>query len=113
MMGLEGLGAIEGDDRDAILLIDRQHTRRPPSFRYAPPAGGRGAGKLAELCDASVKIAARRHRLPGRAGAAKPPRPSAAAPATTECVDVLAREILERRGNPTGEVDVVLEDGSM
>jgi len=31
----------------------------------------------------------------------------------TEIVDILAREILDSRGNPTVEVDVVLEDGAM
>ncbi len=31
----------------------------------------------------------------------------------TEIVEVKAREILDSRGNPTVEVDVVLEDGSM
>ena len=31
----------------------------------------------------------------------------------TEIVDISAREILDSRGNPTVEVDVVLEDGSM
>ena len=31
----------------------------------------------------------------------------------TEIVDILAREILDSRGNPTVEVDVMLEDGSM
>jgi len=31
----------------------------------------------------------------------------------TEIVDITAREILDSRGNPTVEVDVVLEDGSM
>jgi enolase len=31
----------------------------------------------------------------------------------TEIVDILAREILDSRGNPTVEVDVVLEDGSL
>ncbi len=31
----------------------------------------------------------------------------------TEIVDIAAREILDSRGNPTVEVDVVLEDGSM
>jgi enolase len=31
----------------------------------------------------------------------------------TQIVDILAREILDSRGNPTVEVDVVLEDGSM
>ncbi len=30
----------------------------------------------------------------------------------TEIVDILAREILDTRGNPTVEVDVVLEDGT-
>ena len=30
----------------------------------------------------------------------------------TEIVDILAREILDSRGNPTVEVDVTLEDGS-
>ena len=30
----------------------------------------------------------------------------------TEIVDILAREILDSRGNPTIEVDVVLEDGA-
>jgi enolase len=29
----------------------------------------------------------------------------------TEIVDIVAREILDSRGNPTIEVDVVLEDG--
>ena len=31
----------------------------------------------------------------------------------TEIVDIVAREILDGRGNPTVEVDVILEDGSM
>ena len=31
----------------------------------------------------------------------------------TEIVDITARQILDSRGNPTVEVDVVLEDGSM
>ncbi|MDB5494114.1 MAG: enolase [Phenylobacterium sp.] len=31
----------------------------------------------------------------------------------TEIVDIVAREILDSRGNPTVEVDVILEDGSM
>ena len=30
----------------------------------------------------------------------------------TEIVDIIAREILDSRGNPTVEVDVVLEDGA-
>src|SRR5678815_1094001 len=30
----------------------------------------------------------------------------------TEIVDITAREILDSRGNPTVEVDVILEDGS-
>ena len=30
----------------------------------------------------------------------------------TEIVDILAREILDSRGNPTVEVDVTLEDGA-
>jgi enolase len=30
----------------------------------------------------------------------------------TLIVDVIAREILDSRGNPTVEVDVILEDGS-
>jgi enolase len=31
----------------------------------------------------------------------------------TEIVDIAAREILDSRGNPTVEVDLTLEDGSM
>ncbi|HMO43578.1 MAG TPA: phosphopyruvate hydratase, partial [Phenylobacterium sp.] len=31
----------------------------------------------------------------------------------TEIVDITAREILDSRGNPTIEVDVILEDGSL
>src|SRR5512141_150870 len=31
----------------------------------------------------------------------------------TEIVDLIARQILDSRGNPTVEVDVILEDGSM
>ena len=31
----------------------------------------------------------------------------------TAIVDIIGREILDSRGNPTIEVDVVLEDGSM
>src|SRR6187551_3974821 len=31
----------------------------------------------------------------------------------TEIVDINAREILDSRGNPTVEVDVILEDGSL
>ena len=30
-----------------------------------------------------------------------------------EIVDVLGREIIDSRGNPTVEVEVVLEDGTM
>ena len=32
---------------------------------------------------------------------------------TTAILDILARQILDSRGNPTVEVDVLLEDGSM
>ena len=32
---------------------------------------------------------------------------------STAILDVLARQILDSRGNPTVEVDVLLEDGSM
>src|SRR3954462_13879573 len=31
----------------------------------------------------------------------------------TAIVDIVARQILDSRGNPTVEVDVILEDGSM
>src|SRR3954464_8483786 len=31
----------------------------------------------------------------------------------TAIIDVVGREILDRRGNPTVEVDVILEDGTM
>ena len=31
----------------------------------------------------------------------------------TAIVDIIGREILDSRGNPTVEVDVVLEDGTM
>ena len=31
----------------------------------------------------------------------------------TAIVDIIGREILDSRGNPTVEVDVVLEDGSI
>src|SRR5690606_22603354 len=34
-------------------------------------------------------------------------------PAMTAIIDIVGREILDSRGNPTVEVDVVLEDGSM
>jgi enolase len=30
-----------------------------------------------------------------------------------EIIDIVAREILDSRGNPTVEVDVTLDDGSM
>ena len=31
----------------------------------------------------------------------------------TAIIDIIGREILDSRGNPTVEVDVILEDGSM
>ncbi|MGL5513803.1 MAG: hypothetical protein ACRDBM_11290, partial [Sporomusa sp.] len=31
---------------------------------------------------------------------------------STSIIDILAREILDSRGNPTVEVDVLLEDGT-
>jgi enolase len=31
----------------------------------------------------------------------------------TEIIDIVAREILDSRGNPTVEVDVTLEDGAL
>ena len=31
----------------------------------------------------------------------------------TAIIDIIAREILDSRGNPTVEVDVILEDGSL
>ena len=31
----------------------------------------------------------------------------------TAIVDIVARQVLDSRGNPTVEVDVILEDGSM
>src|SRR5207248_3394101 len=42
-----------------------------------------------------------------------PQRPEQAKTAMTAIVDIIGREILDSRGNPTVEVDVVLEDGSM
>ena len=42
----------------------------------------------------------------------KPWRHQGTIPMTT-IVDVIARQILDSRGNPTVEVDVVLEDGSL
>src|SRR5712671_3181331 len=55
-----------------------------------------------------------------RAGLARPtafatsgaPRMQQRNPAMTAIVDIIGREILDSRGNPTVEVDVVLEDGS-
>src|SRR5216110_2987542 len=40
------------------------------------------------------------------------PRMQQRNPAMTAIVDIIGREILDSRGNPTVEVDVVLEDGS-
>jgi enolase len=40
-------------------------------------------------------------------------RPIQKASPMTAIVDIAAREILDSRGNPTVEVDVTLEDGSM
>src|SRR3978361_2508137 len=45
--------------------------------------------------------------------AKRPPRPRPHEDPMTEIVDITAREILDSRGNPTVEVDVILEDGSM
>src|SRR4029077_7374741 len=55
-----------------------------------------------------------RWRLPVSCRAAKPPGLSQQRNRSgmTEIVDIIAREILDSRGNPTVEVDVVLEDGS-
>ncbi len=55
-----------------------------------------------------------------RPGLARPPalatsgaqRMQQRTPAMTAIVDIIGREILDSRGNPTVEVDVVLEDGS-
>ena len=41
-----------------------------------------------------------------------PPACEAKGPAMTAIIDIHAREILDSRGNPTVEVDVLLEDGS-
>src|SRR4249920_3928052 len=48
----------------------------------------------------------------GRSGAKRPIPPSKEA-IMTAIVDIIGREILDSRGNPTVEVDVVLEDGSI
>src|SRR5205814_2506100 len=40
-------------------------------------------------------------------------KPHVRSPRMTAIVDIVARQILDSRGNPTVEVDVVLEDGSM
>ncbi len=40
-------------------------------------------------------------------------RPSLPTGTMTDIIDITAREILDSRGNPTVEVDVILEDGSM
>src|SRR5690349_16951752 len=50
---------------------------------------------------------ARRHLVKAR----QPP--SAHRDTMTAIVDIIGREILDSRGNPTVEVDVVLEDGSL
>src|SRR4029078_6431102 len=54
-------------------------------------------------------------RVAGGAGLASLSLPRSRTPEAqmTEIVDITAREILDSRGNPTVEVDVILEDGSM
>jgi enolase len=54
-----------------------------------------------------VSLALRFDRLPLREASAKLELPM------TEIVNIVGREILDSRGNPTVEVDVILEDGSM
>ena len=39
-------------------------------------------------------------------------QPSRSKPAMTAIIDIHAREVLDSRGNPTVEVDILLEDGS-
>src|SRR4051794_4721949 len=43
----------------------------------------------------------------------KPAMPLRESASMTAIVDIIGREILDSRGNPTVEVDVVLEDGSL
>src|SRR4029078_7743726 len=54
-------------------------------------------------------------RVAGGAGLASLSLPRSRTPEAqmTEIVDITAREILDSRGNPTVEVEVLLEDGSM
>ena len=90
------LGAVQGDDGDGVLAFDEQHgVLRSAGMSEAP-------GALSQVARARVKLAKPR---------AAPERPED--PTMTEIVDITAREILDSRGNPTVEVDVILEDGSM
>src|SRR5215831_20838135 len=57
---------------------------------------------LSRACPAAARSGRSRHP---HAGLARKPM--------TAIVDIIGREILDSRGNPTVEVDVVLEDGSM
>src|SRR4249920_3830665 len=54
-------------------------------------------------------------QIPFRApsASARSGRPDRGEEAMTAIIDIVGREILDSRGNPTVEVDVVLEDGSM
>src|SRR5947209_13447479 len=64
-------------------------------------------------------VAAFATRRPGvnnarpRATRSASPRLAWTGAAMTAIIDIVAREILDSRGNPTVEVDVTLEDGSM
>ena len=93
-------------------------------------AGGEGHCVIGESCARRDSAAAlsrvsrtiggssRGRRCPanGPAWPKQPPRQPRRQPSDPEpmtaIVDIIAREILDSRGNPTVEVDVVLEDGS-
>jgi enolase len=72
-------------------------------------AGHRPVCRMLSIPRAVTERLARPRPLGHKAAPHLPPEPER----MTAIVDIVARQILDSRGNPTVEVDVVLEDGSM
>src|SRR5258708_16883266 len=81
-----------------------------PGNRAATPPDARGAGRRGGV--AAARERTRSARLQYRHLAMNTPRRATGSAALAAIDEIYARQILDSRGNPTVEVDVLLDDGT-
>ena len=111
-----GQGTSSGGQREFIPVLVRACGRRRGFGRIHgnPPQARRGAVRRPQFLAARPDARAARYAGGARpSGEAQRFRGGESEDAMSSIVDVVAREILDSRGNPTVEADVLLESGVM